>query len=602
MVAGANVNTSDTGAFVQQAEAPPKFRLTATANRLAQQEKGTVTSLWMAVGGTSVADMKWHEYGSDLIRLCGGFAGSVLKAGGSNSNSPRNTPGLTFTDTGTITQSNADGGGNDPSVWHGPTFTMGAGSSRAYGMGGVNATYDHAEFLYIGGTGVFSVQVGTAAAVNVDTSQVAAGTLGIYTATVAARAQQAFKVTQVSGTPKIIGPALWDSTIAGLVVMDWGAPGLQYSLLTSQAYSNLTSYFAHYKPDLLTWEAKAGQWTPNGTDTANLTALLNALQNAVPDADVILIGSTPDSGGAVPGGGSGVDQHQANVTAAKLAATYLPTFNVVSWDGYTPMGSWSDVLNLDALGVATGGIAGDWKGDGIIHLGWKTQAYLADLLLKDMGLTYLERNITARQQLLAGSKLVLAADPSNPNLQIENDNFNLDAFMYLKRWLRFRAAGTSTDFFVIDPIDGTGFISELGFGATETNKVSGDANGITVTQWNSTDPLAVFARTYAVARQQVNVTANTTLNLTGGNFIELILGGNFTVTFPTGTLAGEEIELHVKQDAAGGRTLALSGVVLAGGTYTPSTAANARDVLHFRYDNIAGVWRESAGRAVNLPS
>jgi len=107
---------------------------------------------------------------------------------------------------------------------------------------------------------------------------------------------------------------------------------------------------------------KQGQWAQ-----ADLNAMLNAIQAGAPNADVLLIGSTPDSS-------SNTAQIAANQIIQSTAKTYQGLgLNALYWDGFTPLGSWARV---NALGIG---------GDGT-HLPWQAQQFLAGLMLRDLGI------------------------------------------------------------------------------------------------------------------------------------------------------------------------------------------------------------------------
>jgi hypothetical protein len=562
------------------------FRLKATRNKISQIEKGVVTQLGWCVTGTSVADMLWNEYASDLMRLAGGYAGAVLHTGTGNSGSPRGAAGIgTVTQAGTITQSS----GNDAAVWPGPTTTLGASAVITYGVGGATTTYDHADVLYIGGTGVFSVKVAAGSAVNVDTSTIPAGQLGIYSATVPGRANQAFTVTRVSGSPKLVGVVggnvgLWDSTVSGVIVYGIRGDGLTYADLTTQAWDNYQAFLAHYKPDMVTWEAKGGQWVE-----ADLTELLSRTQAATASSDVLLLGSTPDNGGAIPGGGSGVNQAAYNALADTVARTFTPALNVGTWDGLAPMQSWANVVALDAASVAVGATALDWKGDGV-HLGWRTQAYRAALFVRDIGLWGMFRDKVAAH--LGGfDRLAVGVSPGAPLAVVEGDNFDLDAYLRLKRWLVITDAAGTTPFMRIDPTSGTSFLPEgVRIGTTTGPRLvhlSNDVAGINL--GGSDAPADWRVRSLSAAPVTLTGSGDIDLDLDLGSVFLVTLTGNVTKwAFLHPGQSGQAIEVHFIQDGTGGRTIPTSGYGAGLGSinlrsgFSPSSGANGRTVIPLR--------------------
>lgn len=87
---------------------------------------------------------------------------------------------------------------------------------------------------------------------------------------------------------------------------------------------------------------------------------------------------------------------------------------------------------------------------------------------------------------------------------------------------------------------------------------------------------------------QVTLTDGATISTDASlsnNFI-MTLGGNRTLANPTNLVAGQVIIYTIKQDATGNRTLTYGSLFKkpAGQSLTLSTAANAVDALHCRYD------------------
>lgn len=83
-----------------------------------------------------------------------------------------------------------------------------------------------------------------------------------------------------------------------------------------------------------------------------------------------------------------------------------------------------------------------------------------------------------------------------------------------------------------------------------------------------------------------------TPNCTESNVFRLSLTENCTLANPTDPFSGQVINIIIKQDATGGRTLALGNKYkFAGGTApTVSAGANARDLLSCQYDVSDDVW------------
>lgn len=554
-----------------------KYRLRRFFKKLAAMESAVGQVRWL-VTGSSVAPMKFYEFYTDIVRAVGGFSGAIIQAGGSNSGSPRSTRGMsTLTTAGTVTDNTTD----FANWWSGITTTFGAAGVRTYGIGGANALYDRAEVIYVGGTGVFSVQVGAAAAVNVDTSLVTAGTLGFYSVS-PALATQAFTVSTVSGTPKIVGVGLWNSTVSGLVPMGVAQGGISLDSATANAWTNYTTFLARYLPEVITWEMKTGQWTQT-----SLTAMLNAIQAGSPNADVVLIGSTPDS--------TGTNQVTSNALADTVALTYQPTLNVVAWDGYTPLSSYANVV---ALG---------WQGDGV-HLAWQAEQYLGSLLMRDLGVGVMIGETGGHPIVHADTQFQAGPTPNAPDFTLNGDpSSDLDTYMSFKRYFRLRAIGSSVDFMVIDPSgSGITFLPNLcRVGGSTSPSLNGDSIGqMSVRLGNSSAANADFAARSFISTV-VTLTGQSgavTLDLSLGSIFVVNLVGNVTsLTFSNPGNNGQDVEVHFVQDATGSRTLAGANASIKWQSATAPTltvTASRRDIFRFR--QIGSSYYENAGRSMNV--
>lgn len=337
-----------------------QLAMSALAVKRALMEKTPPQQVRWIWTGSSVAAFKFNEYFNTLTFALGAWSGSLGAFGGGNTSSPQTTFGVSLnSSSGTVVDNLSD-----YSVWWtGLTTTFGAAASRVYGQGGGVGTCDRVEVYYIGGTGVLGVQVDGGSVVSVDTSLIPAGTLGIYSVN-PAHAAQTVTLSTVSGTPKVIGTpvAQWDSTVSGLIHGSAAQGGISLTSATAQAWTNYSTWLAHTLPDVITWEMKTGQWTQ-----ASLNAMLSAIQVGAPLADVVLLGSTPDST-------SNSAQLLSNLTIAATARTFQAAgLNALYFDGFTPLGSWNRV---NALGIG---------GDGI-HLDWKAHYFLGSLLMRDMGI------------------------------------------------------------------------------------------------------------------------------------------------------------------------------------------------------------------------
>lgn len=96
--------------------------------------------------------------------------------------------------------------------------------------------------------------------------------------------------------------------------------------------------------------------------------------------------------------------------------------------------------------------------------------------------------------------------------------------------------------------------------------------------------------------EQLTDAATISIDAALASSFSVTLAGNRTLTAPTNAVNGAEIRIFVKQDATGGRTLALQSG--AGGfslgtdiaNTTLSTAANATDIIEVVYSSLVGKW------------
>lgn len=86
--------------------------------------------------------------------------------------------------------------------------------------------------------------------------------------------------------------------------------------------------------------------------------------------------------------------------------------------------------------------------------------------------------------------------------------------------------------------------------------------------------------------------ANIAVNAALSNNFYVVLGGNRTLDNPTNPQSGQVINVRIRQDATGSRTLAYGSAYLFPGGTDPvlSTAANAIDLMSCVYDSVIGSW------------
>lgn len=86
-----------------------------------------------------------------------------------------------------------------------------------------------------------------------------------------------------------------------------------------------------------------------------------------------------------------------------------------------------------------------------------------------------------------------------------------------------------------------------------------------------------------------------TPNADTSDIVTITLSGNPTFNAPSGTVAnGQKLEIHLKQDSTGGRTVTwASNYSFATGLPAPtlSSGPSATDILGFRYSSTSSKWR-----------
>lgn len=101
--------------------------------------------------------------------------------------------------------------------------------------------------------------------------------------------------------------------------------------------------------------------------------------------------------------------------------------------------------------------------------------------------------------------------------------------------------------------------------------------------------------TAAKATQESTLTdgATITIDCQLSNVFQVTLGGNRTMAAPTNPLRGQVINILIRQDATGTRTLTWNAVFTwpSGTAPTLSTAASAVDMVTCQYDFAATKWR-----------
>jgi hypothetical protein len=117
-------------------------------------------------------------------------------------------------------------------------------------------------------------------------------------------------------------------------------------------------------------------------------------------------------------------------------------------------------------------------------------------------------------------------------------------------------------------------------------------NGVPAASYARLDTAQTFQKGVGSTPVAVTDAATISINCESGNMHRIVLGGNRTIAAPSNARPGQVITIHLIQDATGSRTVTWNSIFkFPGGTApTLSTAASARDVFAFQYDNTSGVW------------
>lgn len=93
--------------------------------------------------------------------------------------------------------------------------------------------------------------------------------------------------------------------------------------------------------------------------------------------------------------------------------------------------------------------------------------------------------------------------------------------------------------------------------------------------------------------------ATITIDCSLSNVFEVTLAGNRTMAAPTSPISGQCINIIIRQDATGGRTLSWNSAFTwpAGTVAVLSLAASAVDMVSAQYDATAGKWRAVCTKA-----
>jgi hypothetical protein len=310
--------------------------------------------------GDSIALFKWHWLYPMMHRAFGGVGSEAGVSVGSAVTGPGwRTPGTSIVaTTGTVTRQL-----NAFDIWpsgFADLFTTGA--TRDYGTSGVNATWDKLSIYYAkeAGSGSFKVQVDGVDEPGYENVSAAGTGLGIITITRGTVAARRVTIVNLTGTHRIIGPAFEASTRAGVVFANISQGGIALNQQTAQGYANFQAYIADFKPDIITFEMKEN----SNYLAAKLVDLLTVIDTAAPYATFVGIGSPPIR-----------DNNDDQIIQNAQLKLACDAFGKVYWDGYSPCGSYEEMVALGWFDDPAG-----------VHPGEGANAFLAGLMARDLGL------------------------------------------------------------------------------------------------------------------------------------------------------------------------------------------------------------------------
>ena len=117
-------------------------------------------------------------------------------------------------------------------------------------------------------------------------------------------------------------------------------------------------------------------------------------------------------------------------------------------------------------------------------------------------------------------------------------------------------------------------------------------NSIPAASYARLDNAQTFGKGTGSTVVSTSPAASVSPNMTSGNVHRIILNQNISLTAPTAPRSGQTLVLMLIQDGTGSRTATFSSVYNFPGGVAPtlSTAAGARDVFAFVYDDIYAGW------------
>lgn len=313
--------------------------------------------------GDSLAGAKWNQFKAALDRKMGGSSSAVVNTAGNGSGAGVGSAGFDLA-LGSLSSVVAETG--QYSYWlTGSILTFSSGGSAVGTIGGSNPTFTTVKVYYFKEVGAGTINLVVGGSTVASASANAAAALGVLSYTQAA-AQASVSINASGGTVRVAFAHCVNSGNRGVDSYDaFSIGGLLMStgLGQAQARTNLQTALADIAPDLVTFEAD-DDFGDSSTNDAAFSSLCTVLDAACPNADKLVIGSTP----------------RASNDAGKLAASNylrgqvaLRDASYLFFDSYYLLGSYSQMVAI-------------FGADDGVHPNAAAQGYAADVLWASLGL------------------------------------------------------------------------------------------------------------------------------------------------------------------------------------------------------------------------